>query len=179
VKDAVNCLWWLSKTPNPKANNQRVLKEYSPDMKRLVKRGYRATVRPSGHVITPKFTDRGGSIPPNLLIYGNNDSNGYYLEQCKKHGLKPHPARFPVQLPTFFLRFLTDPGDLVLDPFAGSNTTGEACEREGRRWIAVETEERYLEASRFRFAGDLQALPDLYESADDGGSVVVQGSLFG
>jgi DNA modification methylase len=91
----------------------------------------------------------------------------------------PHPARFPVQLPTFFLRFLTDPDDLVLAPFAGSNTTGEACEREGRRWIAVETEERYLEASRFRFAGDLQALPDLYESADDGESVVVQGSLFG
>jgi hypothetical protein len=77
-----------------------------------------------------------------------------------------------VQLPTFFLRFLTDPDDLVLDPFAGSNTTGEACEREGRRWIAVETEERYLEASRFRFAGDLQALPDLYETADDGESVV-------
>jgi hypothetical protein len=43
----------------------------------------------------------------------------------------------------------------------------------------VETEERYLEASRFRFAGDLQALSDLYESADDGESVVVQGSLFG
>lgn len=179
VKDAVNCVWWLSKTPNPKASNQRVLKEYSPDMKRLVRRGYRATVRPSGHVITPKFKDRGGSIPPNFLIYGNNDSNGYYLEQCKKHGLKPHPARFPVQLPTFFLRFLTDPDDLVLDPFAGSNTTGEACEREGRRWIAVETEKRYLEASRFRFAGDLRALPDLYESAGDGESVVVQGSLFG
>ncbi len=86
---------------------------------------------------------------------------------------------FPVQWPTFFLRFLTDPGDLVVDPFARSNTTGEACEREGRRWIAVETEERHLKASRFRFAGDLQALPDLYESADDGENVVVQGSLFG
>lgn len=93
--------------------------------------------------------------------------------------MKPHPARFPVQLPTFFLRFLTDPDDLVLDPFAGSNTTGEACEREGRRWVAVEKEERYIEASRFRFSGDLQALPDLFGNTDEADSVVVQGSLFG
>ena len=43
----------------------------------------------------------------------------------------------------------------------------------------METEERYLEASRFRFAGDLKALLDLYENADDGESIVVQGTLFG
>ena len=119
VKDAVNCLWWLSKTPNPKADNQKVLNEYSPDMQRLVKRGYRAKVRPSGHVITKKFTDRGGSIPSNLLVHGNNDANGRYLELCKLNNVKPHPARFPIQLPTFFVRFLTDEGDLVLRPVCG------------------------------------------------------------
>ena len=138
VKDSVECVWWLSKTPHPKADNQRVLAEYSPDMKRLIRRGYRPAVRPSGHVITSKFKDRGGAIPPNLLTWGNNDSNGQYLSRCKKHDLKPHPARFPIQLPTFFIRFLTDPDDLVLDPFGGSNTTGEAAEREKRRWITVE-----------------------------------------
>jgi site-specific DNA-methyltransferase (cytosine-N4-specific) len=179
VKDSVECLWWLSKTPWPKANNQAVLREYSPDMLRLVRRGYRTTVRPSGHVITPKFKEREGSIPPNVLTMGNNDSNGYYLEQCKKHGLKPHPARFPIQLPTFFIRLLTSPGDVVLDPFAGSNTTGEACEREGRRWLAVETEPKYLEASRFRFEGDLGTIGKLYDDPEsDKGKGVAQGILF-
>lgn len=151
VKDSVECLWWLSKQPFPKADNRRVLQEYSPDMQRLLKRGYRAKERPSGHKITQKFTDNGGSIPGNLFTAGNNDSNGTYLELCKQRGLKPHPARFPIQLPTFFIRFLTDPGDLVVDPFAGSNTTGEAAEREGRRWIACEIDERYLDTSRLRF----------------------------
>jgi DNA modification methylase len=151
VKDAVNCVWWLSRTPWPKADNKRVLQEYSPDMKRLLEKGYRPKTRPSGHVITRKFKDNGGSIPANIIICGNNDANGDYLERCKAEGIKPHPARFPIQLPDFFIRCLTDPGDLVLDPFAGSNTTGEACEALGRRWLAVEKVEEYLRASKFRF----------------------------
>lgn len=175
MKDAVNCLWWLSKTQDPKANNQRVLNDYSPDMRRLVKRGYKPKTRPSGHIITKKFTDRGGSIASNLLVHGNNDANGQYLKLCKLNNIKPHPARFPVQVPAFFLRFLTDSGDLVLDPFAGSNTTGEACEREGRKWIAVESHSPYLEASRFRFEGELARLPDrLAEPAPP----ALQASLF-
>lgn len=151
VKDAVNCVWWLSKTPSPKADNQRVLNEYSPDMVRLLARGYKAKVRPSGHIITNKFKDNGGSIASNIFICGNNDSNGYYMERCKQENVKPHPARFPVQLPSFFIRFLTDKNDLVVDPFAGSNTTGRACEDEQRRWIAIEMNQEYLETSRYRF----------------------------
>ena len=151
VKDAVECLWWLSKTPWPKANNQNVLQEYSPDMLRLLERGYRVKERPSGHKITRKFKDNGGSIPPNVIICGNNDANGYYLSRCNSEGKKPHPARFPAQLPLFFLRFLTTKNDLVLDPFAGSNTTGEACEDQGRRWIAIERNREYLDTSRYRF----------------------------
>jgi len=151
VKDSVECLWWLAKTPWPKANNQRVLQEYSQDMRRLIRKGYKAKKRPSGHNITPKFIEREGSIPPNCLVFGNNDANGKYLEACKRLGYQPHPARFPIQLPTFFIRFLTEPGDLVLDPFAGSNTTGEAAEREGRRWFAIDCRHDYLEASQSRF----------------------------
>ncbi len=151
VKDSVECVWWLSKTPWPKADNQKVLQEYSPDMKRLIARGYTPKVRPSGHIITKKFRDRGGSIPGNIIICGNNDANGHYMERCKETGQKPHPARFPIQLPLFFIRFLTDENDLVLDPFAGSNTTGEACEELTRHWLAVEHNPEYLEGSRFRF----------------------------
>jgi DNA modification methylase len=151
VKDAVECLWWVSKTPWPKANNQKVLQEYSPDMHRLLERGYRVKDRPSGHRITRKFKNNGGSIPANVIICGNNDANGHYLSRCNETGRKPHPARFPAPVPQFFVRFLTDPGDLVMDPFAGSNTTGQMCEAEGRRWLAVECDREYLETSRFRF----------------------------
>jgi DNA modification methylase len=161
VKDSVECVWWLSKTPWPKADNQEVLQDYSPDMKRLLVRGYKPKVRPSGHIITKKFKDNGGSIPGNIIICGNNDANGHYLERCNETGIKPHPARFPIQLPHFFIRFLTDPGDLVLDPFAGSNTTGEACEELARNWIAVEHNAEYLEASRFRFEPHEKQAPDV------------------
>jgi len=161
VKDSIECLWWLSKTPRPKADNRKVLTQYSEDMKRLLKRGYKPKTRPSGHVITSKFKERDGAIPPNVLIFGNNDASGKYMKTCKEKSVKPHPARFPSQLPAFFIRFLTDEGDLVLDPFAGSNTTGAVAEQEGRRWLAFESEERYLEASLFRFEGDSEPAADL------------------
>ena len=152
IRDSVECLWWLAKEPFPKADNRRVLRPYSKDMLRLIERGYRAKRRPSGHNITDKFgKDLGGSIPANLLELGNNDSNGYYLRACKRAGLKPHPARFPPQLPDFFIRFLSDEGDLVLDPFAGSNTTGAVAENAGRRWMAFEARKDYLDTSKFRF----------------------------
>jgi site-specific DNA-methyltransferase (cytosine-N4-specific) len=152
VKSAVNLVWWLSKTPWPKADNRRVLKEYSDDMRRLLQRGYRAKARPSGHTITAKFTrDHGGAIPSNMIELGNNDSNGEYLKRCHQAGLPVHPARFPRGLPEFFVKLCTEVNDLILDPFAGSNLTGEAAERQGRRWIAVELVEEYLEGSKFRF----------------------------
>jgi len=159
VKDSIECLWWLSKSTKPKADNRKVLVEYSEDMKRLLKRGYRAKERPSGHKITSKFKECGGSIPGNVITMGNNDSNGYYLSRCKEAGMKPHPARFPVQLPEFFIKFLTAPGDLILDPFAGSCTTGEASERQGRRWICIEPVKTYLDAARFRFENGTLAVP--------------------
>jgi DNA modification methylase len=151
VKDSIEYVWWFSKDPFPKANNQEVLQPYSPDMIRLLHRGYRAKVRPSGHNITAKFVDKGGSIPGNMLSFGNNDANSRYFVRCEETGIKPHPARFPPQLPAFFLRFLTDPNDLVLDPFAGSCTTGEVAENLGRRWICFDLEKDYLESAKFRF----------------------------
>jgi site-specific DNA-methyltransferase (cytosine-N4-specific) len=151
IKDSVEYVWWLAKGPTPKADNRKVLTEYSADMKRLLVRGYRAKQRPSGHRITDKFTDRGGSIPSNVLDRGNNESNSAYIKRCTQFGIKPHPARFPAALPAFFIKFLTDSGDLVLDPFAGSNTTGAVAEQLMRRWIAVEIESKYVDNSRIRF----------------------------
>jgi DNA modification methylase len=152
VKDSVEYIFWLSVNPNPKADNSRVLQEYSPDMRRLIKRGVKNTVRPSGHNIKGTFAaDKGGSIPPNLIECGNNESNSYYIKESKRRGHKIHPARFPAALPTFFIKMLTEPGDTVLDPFAGSNMTGWIAESLGRRWIAVEKDNQYAQDSQLRF----------------------------
>ncbi|MFQ6100038.1 MAG: DNA-methyltransferase [Anaerolineae bacterium] len=154
VKDAVDPIWWLSKTPDPRASNWRVLKPYSDSMKKLLQNGYKAKLRPSGHNISENFSkDHKGAIPPNLLELANTDSNSTYLRECRERGIKPHPARFPHGLPEFFIKFLTEPGDLVVDPFAGSNITGEVAERLERHWLAFEIIEEYLEASKFRFSG--------------------------
>ena len=153
IKDSVEYVWWLSKTDWPKANNIRVLTDYSNDMRRLIKNGFRAKTRPSGHVITPKFgRDRGGSIASNLIERGNNESNSEYIKACERAGYKPHPARFPRALPEFFIKFLTDERDLVIDPFAGSNMTGAVAEELGRRWLAVEIRSDYVVSSEVRFA---------------------------
>ncbi|MEB2288746.1 MAG: site-specific DNA-methyltransferase [Anaerolineae bacterium] len=152
VKDAVNTVWWLSKTPFPKASNRNILRPYSDSMKELLKNGYRAKKRPSGHDISEKFNhDRGGAIPPNLIELANTDSNSSYLQLCRQQGIKPHPARFPHGLPELFIRFLTEPGNLVVDPFAGSVVTGEVSEILERFWLGFELQEDYLAASKFRF----------------------------
>ncbi len=152
VKDSVEYIFWLSANPNPKADNSRVLQEYSADMKRLIKRGVKNTVRPSGHNIKGTFAaDKGGSIPPNLIECGNNESNSYYIKESKRRGHKIHPARFPAAMPSFFIRMLTEPGDVVLDPFAGSNTTGWVAESLGRKWIAIEKDRQYAQDSELRF----------------------------
>lgn len=152
VKDAIDCVWWLSPTPWPKANNRRVLTPYSDSMKGLLKNGYHAKLRPSGHDISDKFSiDNGASIPPNLIAVANTESNSVYLKRCKEHCIKPHPARYPADLPEYFIRMLTDKGDRVFDPFAGSCVTGEVAERLNRKWICCELVKEYLEGGLFRF----------------------------
>lgn len=163
IKDSVEYVWWLSKTPWPKANNRNVLKSYSKDMIRLNQRGVRQAIRPSGHNIKATFDKihAGGSIPSNvvdervlpedMLRFGNNSATDAYTKQCKEVGLPIHPARFPAALPEFFIKLLTDAGDVILDPFAGSNTAGAVAEKLSRRWLAIDCVESYLEGSKFRF----------------------------
>ena len=152
VKDSVNVVWWLSATAFPQADNRRVLVEYSDSMKKLLQNGYKPALRPSGHDISTKFTkDNRGAIPSNVLTLANTESNSAYLRRCKEARIKPHPARFPQAFAKFFIEFLTKQGELVLDPFAGSNTTGYVAERLRRKWLAFEIDENYLRGSRYRF----------------------------
>ena len=175
VKDSVNTVWWLSKTPWPKADVSNVLAPYSERMKKLIDdpdRFYAPKLRPSGHDIGKGFAkDNGGAIPPNLLSFPNTESSGRYLSRCKAVGVRGHPARFPSKLPRFFVRFLTDPGDIVLDIFAGSNTTGAIAELEGRRWLAFEERIDYVAASAFRFVDEHDDWQDAFERIRQGETV--------
>lgn len=156
VKDAINTIWWLSKTPWPKASNRRVLQPYSPSMKDLLERGYKAKKRPSGHDISEKFSiNNGAAIPPNLIALPNTESNSFYLRYCQEQALPVHPARYPADLPEYFIRMLTDPGDLIIDPFAGSCVTGEVAERLERKWVCVDLVEDYLKGAMGRFKKEI------------------------
>ena len=156
VKDSHTNIWWFSPTPFPKANNRRVLVPYSGAMKRLISSGkYNHGPRPSEHQISAKHfaKDNSGAIPGSTLIMSNTSVSASYRTWCQQNGLRMHPARMPSKIPEFFINFLTDPGDLVLDPFAGSNTTGAAAEHLGRRWLAIEREMEYVEGGIGRFEG--------------------------
>jgi site-specific DNA-methyltransferase (cytosine-N4-specific) len=152
VKDSVEYIFWLVKDPMAKADNRNVLQPYSKDMKRLIKRGVKQTTRPSGHVINSSFaSDHGGSIASNLIQCGNNESNSTYIKNCKAAGIKIHPARFPADIPKFFIEFLSESDDIVLDPFAGSNTTGYIAESLLRKWLSIEIRDDYANESKLRF----------------------------
>ncbi len=174
AKDSVNTVWWLSKTDNPKADVRKVLVPYSERMKKLLEdpeKFYRPKNRPSGHDISVRFgKDNGGAIPSNLLQFSNTESNSIHIRHCKSFGFDPHPARFPKAVPSFFINFLTDPGDTVLDIFCGSNTTGEAAEELGRYWLGIESDRDYAIASAFRFMPDWPAdhVQDFVDSARQG-----------
>jgi site-specific DNA-methyltransferase (cytosine-N4-specific) len=154
VKDAFTKLWWFSKIPRPDADNRRVLIEYSDKMKKLLSsKVYNSGHRPSQHRIGEKsfLTDNGGSIPPNVIIASNTTSSDQYISYCKSNALQVHPARMHEDLPKFFIKFLSQPNDIVLDPFAGSNITGSTAEALGRNWISIEAEEKYAKGSIGRF----------------------------
>lgn len=154
VKDSFTRIWWLSLTPNPKANNRNVLEEYSLQMKKLIRSGkYNAGRRPSEYDISEEsfLSDNGGAIPSNVIIASNTTSNDKYIKYCKENMLEIHPARMAKEIPQFFIKLLTDENDLILDPFAGSNTTGYVAETLKRKWLSIEVNQDYVRSSVGRF----------------------------
>ena len=153
VKDAINTIWWLSKTPWPKASNRRVLQPYSAAMVDLLERGYKAKKRPSGHDISEKFSiDNGAAIPPNLIAIPNTESNSFYLRYCQRRELVQHPARYPARAARVFHSHAdwTRATSWSI-PLPGSCVTGEVAERLKRKWICVELIEDYLKGALGRF----------------------------
>ena len=162
AKDAVNKIWWLSKSNNPKSDNRCVLQEYSKSMELTLARGTNTGTRASGHRVSDNFSiNNGGSIPPNFLALSNSISKDRYSDFCKENELVIHPARIHSLIPEFFIRMLTSEGDFVIDPFAGSCVTGAVSERLGRKWVCCDTNEEYLLGAMGRFIdleGDAEKL---------------------
>jgi DNA modification methylase len=170
VTDSYTNIWWMAKSDYPKSDNRKVLRPYSDNMKRLLARqSYNSGERPSEHIISEEgfLHDNGGSIShnffeiealdknrevrlPNVFSMGNTSSNDYFMTTCRDRGITPHPARMPSGLAAFFIQFLTDEGDIVLDPFAGSNTTGAMAEKLGRKWVSIDAKADYAEQSLIR-----------------------------
>jgi site-specific DNA-methyltransferase (cytosine-N4-specific) len=170
VVDSFTHVWWLAKSDRPKADNRRVLRPYSSDMKELLRtRKFNVSTRPSEHKVRAGAfrRDNGGSIAhnvfeleaidprrevrlPNALSFANTASTDRFTRACRAAGRKPHPARMPLGLARFFIEFLTERSDLVLDPFAGTNTTGYAAEESGRRWVGVEVNWEYAKQACLR-----------------------------
>jgi len=179
VTDSFTHIWWMAKSDFPKADNRQVLRPYGESMEALLRRGvYNHGARPSEHLISRKgfARDRGGSLAhnvfeiealdprrearlPNAFSMSNTVSNDHFHRTCRSLGIRPHPARMPAGLASFFVQFLTAPEDLVLDPFAGSNTTGFVAELNGRRWIAIDREPGYVRQSRIRFRDPILVRP--------------------
>jgi hypothetical protein len=172
VKDAFTRVWWMSPNPNPKADNRKVPTAYSDSMKRLLKRGtYNGGLRPSEHRISERsfLQNNGGAIPPNVLVppeedqvqavlpIPNTTSRDPFQQLIRDRKVPGHPARMPEALVEFFVKFLTDEDDLVLDPFAGSGTTCLVAERLKRQWVGIEMDAAYADAAAARFAACLPA----------------------
>jgi len=181
AKTSVNTIWWLCKNPKVcKADVRNVLTPYSSRMQNLIAHPENyikgdSVERPSGHVLTISSwsKDNGGAIPPNMLQFPNSESNSQYLRYCKKCGVKGHPARFPRALPEFFIKFLTDEGDLVVDIFGGSNTTGMIAEELKRRWISFELSREYVASSSFRFANSEEDAKRYYDELMNENSIII------
>lgn len=123
----------------------------------------------------------GDRTPDNVIEASNTASNTHYLKMCREFDVDAHPARFPRQIPEFFIDFLTpnppyndwDDGYLdkpiVLDIFAGSNLTGSIGEQKGRYWLAFEKEAKYIQSSEFRFHTEEQIRQELNDEQSDFG----------
>jgi modification methylase len=76
-------------------------------------------------------------------------------ERVKTDGVKAHPTQKPESLLYRILLACTNPGDVVLDPFFGTGTTGAVARRLGRHWIGIERERKYVKVARERIASTL------------------------
>ena len=151
------CLWFCNDPVRCIADNRRILEPHTEQHAALQRRGgeTRRSVNGDGaHRIRPGSYGQPtpGRIARNIFAVSNNcASQRAYKRRARELGLAAHGATMPLALARKLVRFLSDVGQLVADPFAGSMTTPLACEMEDRPWIATETVYDYVRGGAERF----------------------------
>lgn len=169
TKDTTEYVLWFSKCPHPYADNRNVLEVYSEKYKKLLKEGgYKPSERPSGHRIDHFNKDNGGKIPSNLMTFSNAVSSSQYFKYCKDKGIKPHPARFPIEIPRFLIKLASKVNDVIWDPFSGSLTVMEAAIELGRKCVATEKSLLYILGSIGRFAHEKVQIQEPFDVIIEG-----------
>lgn len=139
------------------ANTDRVLRPHTEQHKKLLAKGGEQRRTSSGdgsNDLRPGSFGRqtAGAIPRNVLHYGATcPSQRAYQDFCSKIGIPCNSAPMPLKLAKFLIEYLTEPGQLVVDIFGGSVTTGLAAEELGRTWLVCEQIWDYLRGSAGRF----------------------------
>jgi len=154
-------LWFTNDPSKVFSDNRRVLQPHSEKHLELIAAGgekrtasysdgaYRIKEGSFGN-ITP------GKIPTNVLSFAHSCADQrQYKKRARELGLPVHGAPMPLRLAKFLIEFLTEPGHLVVDRFAGSMTTAKAAELTGRRWLAAEMMAEYVRGGAERFRGTL------------------------
>jgi DNA modification methylase len=151
------CLWFTNDPVNCIADNRRILEPHTERHKDFVAKGGVKVARSNGdgahrQRVGAYATQTEGRIPRNIWQIGNRcDSQRAYKERARELGLLAHGATFPLELARKFILFMTEVGQLVVDPFFGSNTTGLAADQEGRPWVAMDLCYDYVRGSAERF----------------------------
>lgn len=138
-------IFWFTNDPRRvRSDNRRVLEPHTERHTRLMQAGGARRTAEYGdgaYKIRPDSYGRitEGKIPRNVIQRGHscNDTRAY-RDFADTLGLPSHGAMQPTSIPDFFIRFLTEPDELVVDPFGGTIRTGLAAERLGRRWLVTE-----------------------------------------
>lgn len=150
-------LWFTNDPKACFADNRRVLQPHSDRQKRLIAQGGESRSADYGdgaYKLRPGSYGRPteGRIPRNVLQIGHASQEVVRARRvAHEAGLPTHGAMMPLRLAMFLIQFLTQPGQLVTDLFAGWNTTGLAAELTERRWITTERIAEYAAGSGSRF----------------------------
>jgi site-specific DNA-methyltransferase (cytosine-N4-specific) len=149
---------WLTNDPMAAlSNNRRVLQPHTEQHKKLLAKGGESRQRSNAdgkHKVRVGSYGNAteGRIPRNVLSYTHNcPDQRAYKTAARALNLPVHGAAMPLALAKFLVEFLTEPGQLVVDRFAGSQTTAKACELTGRRWLTCENALEYVYGGSTRF----------------------------
>lgn len=151
---------WMTNDPfRVRSNNTRVLQAHTERHLKLIAAGgeQREISFSDGayRIKTGSFGNpTAGRIPRNVLTFGHTCADQRaYKRAARAQGLKAHGAPMPVALAKFLIEFLSEPGDMIADPFGGSFTTAKAAELLGRRWLSTECMAEYIIGGATRFTG--------------------------